>query len=53
LGDKEAERILASVAATDTPMSLEFQIRLLKDSGFKEVAVLNKENLFAAYCAVK
>lgn len=53
LGDKEGERILASVAATDTPRSLEFQISLLKDSGFKEVAVLHKENLFAAYCAVK
>lgn len=53
LGDSEAERILASVAATDTPRSLEFQIGLLVDSGFTNVSVLHKENLFAAYCAVK
>ena len=53
LGNSEAERILKSVAETDTPRSLEFQIQLLKDSGFSDVAVLHKENLFAAYCAVK
>lgn len=53
LGDCEAERILASVAATDTPRSLEFQIGLLKDSGFTDVSILHKENMFAAYCAVK
>jgi tRNA (cmo5U34)-methyltransferase len=53
LGDAEAERIMRSIAASDTPSPLEYQFDLLRRVGFREVALLHKNLVFAAYCAVK
>ena len=53
LGDAEAERIMRSVAASDTPSPLEYQFALLRRIGFREVGLLHKNLVFGAYYAVK
>lgn len=53
LGDAEAKRILRSIAESDTPTTLEFQIDLLRQTGFREVGILHKTLVFGAYYAVK
>ena len=53
LGDAEAERIMQSIAESDTPSSLEFQFECLRKTGFHEVALLHKNLVFAAYYALK
>ena len=53
LGDAEAERIMQSIAESDTPSSLEYQFGLLKKIGFREVALLHKNLVFGAYYARK
>ena len=53
LGDAEAERIMRSIAESDTPSSLEFQFGCLRKTGFREVALLHKNLVFAAYYALK
>ena len=53
LGDAEAERIMRSVAESDTPSSLEYQFALLREVGFREVGLLHKNIVFGAYYAVK
>ena len=53
LGDAEAERIMRSIAESDTPSSLEFQFDCLRKTGFREVALLHKNLVFAAYYAMK
>ena len=53
LGDAEAERIMRSIAESDTPSPLEYQFALLKELGFREVGILHKNLVFAAYYAVK
>ena len=53
LGDAEAERIMQSIAESDTPSSLEFQFNCLRKTGFREVALLHKNLVFAAYYALK
>ena len=53
LGDAEAERIMQSIAESDTPSSLEFQFDCLHKTGFREVALLHKNLVFAAYYAMK
>ena len=53
LGDAEAERIMQSIAESDTPSSLEYQFGLLKKTGFREVALLHKNLVFGAYYARK
>lgn len=53
LGDAEAERILCSIAASDTPSPLEYQLDRLKKLGFREVSLLHKNLVFGAYYALK
>lgn len=53
LGDAEAERILRSIAESDTPSSVEYQFALLKKTGFREVGLLHKNIVFCAYYALK
>ena len=53
LGDAEAERIMQSIADSDTPSPLEFQFGCLRETGFREVALLHKNLVFAAYYALK
>lgn len=53
LGDAEAERIITSIAESDTPSSLEYQFALMHKVGFREVALLHKNLVFGAYYAVK
>ena len=53
LGDAEAERIMQSIAESDTPSPLEFQFECLRQLGFREVALLHKNLVFGAYYARK
>ena len=53
LGDAEAERILQSIRESDTPATLEYQLSVLKETGFREAAILHKNIVFGAYYAVK
>lgn len=53
LGDAEAERILQSIALSDTPRSLEYQFALLRRIGFRQVCLLHKNLVFGAYYARK
>ena len=53
LGEAEAERILRSIAESDTPSTIEYQFELLRKLGFRELGLLHKNLLFAAYYAVK
>ena len=53
LGDAEAERIMRSIAASDTPSPLEYQFSLLRRLGFREVSLLHKNIVFGAYYAIK
>ena len=53
LGDAEAERIMRSVAESDTPSPPEYQFALLRKVGFREVGLLHKNLVFGAYYAVK
>ena len=53
LGDAEAERIMRSIAESDTPSPVEYQFALLKKIGFREVGLLHKNIVFCAYYALK
>ena len=53
LGDTEAERIMRSIAESDTPTPLEYQFALLRKLGFLEVGLLHKNLVFGAYYAGK
>ncbi len=53
LGDTEAERIMRSIAESDTPSSVEYQHALVKKVGFRETGLLHKNLVFAAYYALK
>ena len=53
LGDAEAERIMRSIAESDTPTPLEYQFALLRKLGFREVGLLHKNLVFGAYYAGK
>ncbi|MEX2591557.1 MAG: hypothetical protein WD426_02200 [Anditalea sp.] len=37
----------------DSPRSINYQLKLLKKVGFKEVEVLHKNTIFAAFGAIK
>ena len=44
---------MRSIAESDTPSPLEFQFDCLRQLGFREVALLHKNLVFAAYYAMK
>ncbi len=52
-GEAYRDRVFAYVAREDTPRSLEFQLALMRQVGFRAVEVLHKHGCFAAFGAVK
>ncbi len=52
-GEAYRNKVLDYVAYEDTPRSVNFQTELLKKVGFKQVEVLHKNSLFAAFGGVK
>ena len=53
LGNAEAERIMQSIALSDTPTSLEYQFSLLRRIRFRQVSLLHKNLVYGAYYARK
>jgi len=52
-GESYREQVFGYIAEEDTPRSLMFQIDLLRAVGFKEVEILHKNSVFAAFGAIK
>jgi tRNA (cmo5U34)-methyltransferase len=52
-GAEYRQKVLDYVAHEDTPRSLNFQLDLLIKVGFKQVEVLHKNSLFAAFGGIK
>jgi len=52
-GEEYRDHVLAYVTQEDTPTPLLFQCELLRSSGFREVEILHKNAVFAAFCAMK
>ncbi|MEO8886224.1 MAG: class I SAM-dependent methyltransferase, partial [Mucilaginibacter sp.] len=52
-GAEYREKVLAYVAHEDTPQSVNYQLALLTKVGFKQVEVLHKNSLFAAFGGIK
>jgi tRNA (cmo5U34)-methyltransferase len=54
LGGEEArDRVFKEIAEQDTPRSLVFQVRLLREVGFDSVEILHKNTCFATFGALK
>lgn len=52
-GPEYRDQVFAYVTQEDTPMPLLFQCELLRSSGFRDVEILHKNAVFAAFCAIK
>jgi len=52
-GEEYRDTVLAYVDQEDTPKPLLFQCDLLRRVGFREVEILHKHAVFAAFCAIK
>lgn len=52
-GTEYREKVLAYVDKEDSPRSLNYQMDLMKKSGFKSVDILHKNLCFAAFGAIK
>jgi tRNA (cmo5U34)-methyltransferase len=52
-GPEYRQKVLDYVAHEDTPRSLNYQLALLTKVGFKQVEVLHKNSLFAAFGGIK
>jgi tRNA (cmo5U34)-methyltransferase len=52
-GDAYRDQVYAYVAREDSPRPLLWQIDLLRDAGFREVEILHKNSVFAAFGAIK
>jgi len=52
-GEEYRDHVLAYVTQEDTPTPVLFQCELLRGSGFREVEILHKNAVFAAFCAIK
>jgi tRNA (cmo5U34)-methyltransferase len=52
-GDAYREQVFSYVEMEDTPRPLMFQLDLLRQVGFREIEVLHKNSVFAAFGAVK
>jgi tRNA (cmo5U34)-methyltransferase len=54
LKDKQyREHVFGYIEQEDTPRPLTFQIDLLREAGFREVEILHKNSVFAAFGAIK
>ena len=52
-GPEYVKKVLTYVEYEDTPRSLNYQLNLLKQVGFKNIEVLHKNSIFAAFGGVK
>ena len=52
-GEAHREKVFAYIEKEDTPRPLMFQLDLLRSVGFRNVEVLHKNSVFAAFGAVK
>lgn len=52
-GIEYREKVWKYIAEEDSPRSLEYQLGLMKDVGFRQVEVLHKHGLFAAFGGIK
>ena len=52
-GDDFRDKVLAYIEKEDTPRSVNFQMNLMKQVGFKQVELLHKNGLFATFGAIK
>lgn len=52
-GEAYRDEVFAYIEREDSPRSLSFQLRLLRDAGFRQVDVLHKHSCFAAFGGVK
>ncbi|KIO76732.1 methyltransferase type 11 [Pedobacter lusitanus] len=52
-GVEYREKVFDYIAYEDTPRSVNYQLELLKKTGFKNVEILHKNSCFAAYGGVK
>ena len=52
-GEQYREQVFGYIAQEDTPRPLMFQIDMLREVGFREVEILHKNSVFAAFGAIK
>ncbi|MNL84404.1 hypothetical protein D3C87_2123600 [compost metagenome] len=52
-GPEYRQKVFDYIEYEDTPRSINYQLDLLKDVGFKQVEVLHKNLCFAAFGGVK
>ena len=45
--------VLQYVEKEDTPRSMTFQIKLMRDVGFKKIELLHKNSVFGSFGAIK
>ena len=47
------DKVMAYIDKEDSPRSLNYQMDLMKEVGFKNVEILHKNKCFAAFCGIK
>jgi tRNA (cmo5U34)-methyltransferase len=52
-GKEYRQKVLDYVAKEDSPRSLNYQLDLMKKTGFRHTEILHKNVCFAAYCGIK
>jgi tRNA (cmo5U34)-methyltransferase len=52
-GEQYREQVFGYIVQEDTPRPLMFQIDMLREVGFREVEILHKNSVFAAFGAIK
>lgn len=52
-GKEYSQKVLGFVEKEDSPRSMNYQIALMKQSGFRNVDILHKNICFAAFCGMK
>ena len=52
-GEQYREQVFGYIAQEDTPRPLMFQTDMLREVGFREVEILHKNSVFAAFGAIK
>lgn len=52
-GPDYRKKVLDYVAKEDSPRSLNYQLELMKKTGFRHTEILHKNICFAAYCGIK
>ena len=54
VGGKEyRQKVLEYVAKEDSPRSINYQLDLMKQVGFRNVEILHKNMCFGAFCGIK